>query len=113
MTQATLDEWQAEALAKQGIQQVTENGKGWQQDALKAVRGFCTINQGCHDQAQIRVHIERQCGQPHHPNAWGALFRSAVSQGFLIRTEVMQKSRIPSTHGRMVPVFKVNDREQP
>ncbi len=45
-------------------------------------------------------------GQPHTPNVWGGVVRTAMLAGVMTRTERWVKGSRPNQHGRMIPVYR-------
>jgi hypothetical protein len=46
--------------------------------------------------------------EPHHPNAWGAAFRVALTSGVMNRTGRYVKSRRPNQNATMIPQYRSN-----
>lgn len=107
-----LDPVGAEAAKAAGMEQVAKHSKQWRETALRAINVYKAANQGLLGskvpQDDIRAYVEKVAGRPHHPNAWGPLFKTACKAGLLIRLEAMQPSRIKSSHGRLVPCYDIN-----
>ena len=55
----------------------------------------------------IRLLVEKVIGQPHHPNAWGAIIRMALKEGIISRTGEWRQMRTPKSHARQTPVYRV------
>ena len=49
--------------------------------------------------------LREVCGEPDHPNRWGARFTAAARRG-LIESVAARTSSTPSAHGRLVRVWR-------
>lgn len=55
----------------------------------------------------LREYADARGIEPDHPNAWGAVFRSAPTGYRFEKTGEWRQSRIPSNHGREIPTWAV------
>lgn len=55
----------------------------------------------------IRVTLIGKNIRPHHPNAWGALVRSAVKLGLLIETGLYTKMTDVRSHARRTAIYRL------
>ena len=63
----------------------------------------------------LRLYLEEieHVGRPHHPNAWGALVRTLVGEGFLIPEHRTEQSVRVASHARALPVYRqTNERRK-
>lgn len=49
--------------------------------------------------------VRQEIGKPHHPNAWGAVYRIALHDGAIMRTGKFVKSTRPGQHATMIPQY--------
>lgn len=85
-----------EALGDRGIALVAENNRGFVEVMREhAIR--VSLQKGSVTSDDLRQIAINSGLEPHHPNAWGAIFRAKgwEAVGFV-------KSRLPSNHGRRV-----------
>jgi hypothetical protein len=47
--------------------------------------------------------------EPHHPNAWGAVWATATRSGLVSETGTLRKMRAPGSHARRSPVYRKVD----
>lgn len=81
-------------------------GDNWRDDALRVVHDVA-VKEDYLTMADVRRHgIVVGLSEPSHPNAWGALFRSAAKEGWIEPTDEFKKSSIVSAHARMVRVWR-------
>ena len=75
---------------------------------LAARSGFVEDNLvGFVNSDDLREYAEKHDIAPDHPNAWGAVFRSAPKGYRFEKTPEWRASRIASNHGREVPTWAV------
>lgn len=117
-TQLTLDSFAARQLKDKGIDKILTNQAPWLDAAIEQIKSMKIPDRGLRaSQApysdnsmpadQIRQRIQNTIGEPNHPNAWGALFRTAMRRGLLIDTGRMTKSSITTSHSRRIPVYQI------
>lgn len=87
-----------------GMKKVTDNGQPWNERALTSLTRFKGAEATGED---IRRHVSAEIGEPHHPNGWGALVRSAIKKRWLIHTGIYRPMRAKRSHARRTPVYKV------
>jgi len=90
------------ALRDEGIHLISGNSKSWQERALDVVRSMPDGEMMGED---IHKKVEVAIGDPHHPNAYGALIMKAIRAGVIVRTGEYRKSSRPSAHARANPVY--------
>jgi hypothetical protein len=56
----------------------------------------------------VRVAIVNTVGEPHHHNAWGAMIKSAVKQRLIIPTGKWRPMKLPQSHARVSPIYRVS-----
>jgi len=99
----------AESLRDKGLLTVYQNAKPWFDAAFKALLEMrsdpCLPTFTGED---LRLQIERKIGNPHHPNAWGALIMKAVRRGVIINTGKYVPMKTPRSHGCKKPVYTWN-----
>lgn len=81
-------------------------GPKWSDAAQDAIRslpaGLRLTGEG------IRAHVSARIGEPHSPNAWGAVVRMAVIRGVLVRTGEWTPMTHPKSHARLTPIYLVS-----
>ena len=91
----------AQQLKLRGIDRVTSNNRAWMNQASFAVEALSYgMDEFTSDDVRAHCHLA-----PSHPNAWGALM-SGMSHAGLIRRVGYRPSKLPSTRGRVVAVWK-------
>lgn len=55
----------------------------------------------------FRQYVEPIIGSPHHQNVWGAMWRSVCTSPWLVNTGKTRKMRVPSSHSRVNPVWRI------
>ena len=90
-------------LRDEGIETVVENSRSWQDMALDIVK---SMPDGELMGEDIHRKVQAAIGEPHHPNAYGALIMKAIRADFLAKTGAYKKSSRPSAHARVNPVYK-------
>lgn len=91
-------------LKLRGIDRVAQWNRDWlNHAAMKA--GEVVEAKAEFTSDDVRVHVVFYCGNPGHPNAWGALLNSMAKSG-RIRRIGYRPSTLPSTHGRIVSVWE-------
>jgi hypothetical protein len=93
-------------LRDEGVARVADSHQDWMGMAAHHARAFLCSNRVVTGE-QVRVHcLESGIPLPASPNAWGALVRSLASAGEIEATTYMEKPRDPSSHSRMIRVWK-------
>ena len=87
---------EGDELKQQGLRYVEENGKEFCRVMREHARSIC-LQKGWVTMDDLRLMADRIGLEPHHPNAWGAIFK-----GSEWRSTEMIKSQLPSNHGRMI-----------
>jgi len=94
-----------ERLKEAGQRRVlSDESDGWKARALNAVYDVAKRKETL-TIVDIRAEAS-SAGDPHHPNAWGSLLRSAAGEGWIEQTEKFVKSRAKSARGRTIRVWK-------
>ena len=75
-----------------GIKKVTRSS--WNDNALTQVETLPIGWQGTGEDVRLQLNIP----EPHHPNAWGAMIRSAISRKLLQPTGVYRKTKTFKNH---------------
>lgn len=88
----------AETLRDTGLKQVSR--EDWMPAAVLAFRRYSGELPEVFTGEDIRELVSTFAGQPHHPNAWGALTMTLVRQGHIVATGTVSKMRSPSSHAR-------------
>ena len=91
-----------------GIETVLSNNAGWASQAVAMLPGAL---------AQVPPHfvgedlravlLEAGLPEPRHPNAWGGLINTAVRKGWMMPTGAHRPMRLPRSHARQTPVYRV------
>lgn len=103
MIQPDLFETSTEARDR-GIALVTEHSEPWQVRAMQWLRLYP------HAEAtgeQIANWVSQYVGEPHHPNAYGALVMVALRRGYIRKTGEWRKMEKRSSHARQTPVYEI------
>lgn len=87
-------------LKQQGLDLVESHAPDFCEQMRHAAKAFCMVN-GTVSTDELRQYAAEFDIKPHHPNAWGAIFRGRhwVPVGFT-------KSRLPSNHSRVIRVWQ-------
>lgn len=72
----------------------------WMPAALMAFRRYQGELPDVFTGEDIRALVSSFVGQPHHPNAWGALTMALVRQNHIVATGTVAKMKTPSSHAR-------------
>ncbi len=80
------------------------NNPGWDERALDAIR-FVAEDNEYFTSDDVREHFSEE---PHHPNAWGAVWKKAVRLRWIEEAtdKPRVKSRRPLAHASKIPVYK-------
>lgn len=87
-----------------GIKQVQRGSVDWSYQAKVCVQALPQHSEWTGE--DIRLHVTKQVGPPHHHNAWGALVRSLVTSGVLVATGEWRRMQTPKSHARQTPVYR-------
>ncbi len=88
----------ARAARDEALSRVETNaGVAWNKAALHHI---ANLPDGEYIGEDIRVSCEAVGIQPHHPNAWGALIRTAIARGLLIQTGRLRAMTGEKSHAR-------------
>lgn len=93
----------AKALRDGGLVIVEAHGPGFAAAAYEAIQSIAA------SQASVHIDDVLACGlpQPHHPNAWGAVWMRAIRAGLIERTdETRACTRDPKKHAHRYPVYR-------
>lgn len=88
-----------------GIEQLEISHAEWLRQVRKYARHFCSVNARVSSDALRRAEKRDELRTPHHPNAWGAVFREKSKDGHWERTGT-KKSTYSSNHGRLIGVWR-------
>lgn len=97
MTQLDLMDY-ASTLRDEVIKQVTR--EDWMPAAITVFRRYSQELPDVFTGEDVRELVASFAGQPHHPNAWGALTMTLVRQNLIVATGTVAKMRTPSSHAR-------------
>jgi hypothetical protein len=95
----------ATQLRDEGIASVTKNEKTWLEAAHALIARYPTNEANAEE---LREFVDERIGGPAHHNSWGGLFIGAVRKGLLTNLEVYVRSTRPASHGRKIPVYRIN-----
>lgn len=90
------------ALRDEGMDRANENSRSWHDRAIDVIRNMPTgefMGEDIHRQVEVTI------GDPHHPNAYGALIMTAIRWGLIVKTGEYRKCSRPSAHARTNPVY--------
>jgi len=82
---------------------VAENSGPWFPRACEAVSKLVGWEGTGED---LRLLIAPIVGEPHKPNAWGALINTAIKREYLFRTGERRHMRTMRSHARMTDVYR-------
>jgi len=99
---------EAQQRKKDALDRVAAHaGVEWQDKVLAIIRHLAqTLEE--FTPARVRYECDQQDVEaPHHPNAWGSVFRTAQRIGLVEHTgRVVSSSYPPSSNARKVPVYR-------
>jgi hypothetical protein len=116
MSDAPLFDWAIAAAARdEGLERVTLNQSyGWKERYRGAARDFkSTMEPGAKFIGEdLRIYAVQvgQIGSPNHPNAWGAMARSILSEwhkSHFIETIGVRSAKGVSSHACLCPLYRV------
>jgi len=87
----------------EGIKRVTKNASGWVERRRIDAIGIC-LAKGCCCADDLRPMVVETDDQPHHPNAWGAIFCKSI-----FRKIGETRSRVPHNHAGHQYVWALRD----
>lgn len=92
----------------EALDQVEENAAPWFDQGIAQVAMLAATRRA--DERfrgeQIRYWVREEIGEPHHPNAWGALINAAVRRKIIVDTGEEQQMSKPSSHARRTAVYR-------
>jgi hypothetical protein len=92
-------------LRDDGMDAILATQQGWKASVVTLVKRYLRGKEVTGE--EIRLFVRPQVGNPGHPNAWGAVIYSMVSEGLLVDTGRVHHCAIPSSHARRLPVWYV------
>jgi len=90
-----------ERLRDAGIARVSANNDSWMESALAKIERL-DFDEATGEDFRMLLELP----EPKHPNAWGALTRTAISRGLIIPTGHWVKMKDPRSHARMTPLYR-------
>lgn len=92
----------ARRLREAALAQVEAHAPNWHDRAYRAIEEIA--------RRQIHVHIDDVLAagvpQPHHPNAWGAVWMKAIRKEIIQRTNQTRPCAVdPKKHGHRYPIY--------
>ena len=96
-------------LRDEGIKRVIENSETWQDRALRIIQA-AQFDQVTGE--ELREPVVLAIGEPHHPNAWGALINTAVKRGLIVKTGQYTQMRRASAHARVNAIYRKPTRQE-
>jgi hypothetical protein len=102
---------EARAARDKALAKVMANaGQDWQDRALRGLRLYAqTHREFIAEDFRLRWITFDGYQQPHHHNAWGALFRIAAQQGWLEMTNTIRSMSTVRSHARKSPVWRYKE----
>ncbi len=94
---------QGEKLRDAGLAQTAAHNPGWMARALEIVRD--ALQPGAEVMGED-LRALPGIGEPDHPNAWGALVRTALGRGLLEETGRFEKAKRKSIHAHRLMVYR-------
>jgi len=99
----------AKSFRDEGLLTVYQNSKTWSDAAFKALLDLRSENNlSTFTGEDLRFQIAKKIGNPHHPNAWGALIMKAVKGDLIINTGKYVPMKSPRSHACKKPVYVWN-----
>lgn len=87
-------------LKQLGLDLVEINAQTFCETMRSVARGICR-EQGTVTSDDLRLYARENGIEPHHPNAWGAIFRTGFERvGY-------ENAKTPSAHSRMISRWKL------
>lgn len=100
------DHLKGKQLRDKGIERVSEHNDDWMNRCIKAASIYVRGNHYDFTGEDIRFVCREVCGEPKHPNAWGALTKSLVRRKIIQPTGEYRTPRDRSSHARMIQVYR-------
>ena len=95
------------AAKRAGMEQVLNNaGEPWQDRAMSLMRQFVRVRREFIGEEFRLFAVERGLPEPHHPNAWSALWRAVAAGGLARITDRTRPMQVVRSHGRRSPVWQ-------
>ena len=88
-----------------GLKAVAENNSSWMD---RAIRALARLQSGEATGEDIKIALRVEIEPPEHHNAWGALIRTALHQKLLIPTGRFTRCRLPKSHARQTPIYRIS-----
>lgn len=95
----------ASNLKEQGQKKVLDHSGEWRERAIEMI---VSLTKSCRvfTAEDLRMLAHGRLDEPHHCNAWGAIMTTACKRGLIVKTGEYVASSFPSSHGRMIAVWK-------
>lgn len=108
----TLDLFSALEARDRGLKQVADNNLTWMDAAMAALVAFAAPRHGQIATGETVRLFLLSGGLPHpgHPNAWGALIRTAKQRGIFLDTGVWVRPLSTASHASPKPQFRIAHR---
>lgn len=87
-----------------GLKAVQENNSSWMD---RAIRALARLQSGEATGEDIKIALREEIEPPEHHNAWGALIRTALHQKLLTPTGRFTRCRLPKSHARTTPIYRI------
>lgn len=89
-----------------GQAEAADHARAWTESALACLRSLA-LNQPELTADDLALALDRAgVGEPHHPNALGALWSQAAARGWIGATDRTVRSRRPVEHSRRIGVLE-------
>ena len=88
-----------------GLKAVQENNSSWMD---RAIRALARLQSGEATGEDIKIALRVEIEPPEHHNAWGALIRTALHQKLLLPTGRFTRCRLPKSHARQTPIYRIS-----
>ena len=88
-----------------GLKAVQENNSSWMD---RAIRALARLQSGEATGEDIKIALRVEIEPPEHHNAWGALSRTARHRNLLIPTGRFTRCRLPKSHARQTPIYRIS-----
>ena len=95
----------AQQARDNALNQVSGNTGKWMHKALVAVSD---LRSGADLTGEdIRMRVADRVGNPHHPNAWGALIKAALKANLITPAGKHRAMQTVKSHARSTPVYYI------
>ncbi len=94
-----------ELLRDEGIAKVTEHNGKWMERCIEMMGRSHWWGDGTFTGEDIRLQLGFSVGQPHHPNAWGALVSTLIKRKIIKPTGEYRAMKDENSHARKTPVY--------